>query len=105
MKFSATVRSAVVLATALVLTSALAASTKDLEALMSKDGLQKISVTGVDLAYARTGGAFFPCIAHERSPSRGLLIARDGGEGVLRKVRFDAGCRGIIPTFPRFFPH
>ncbi|MCE9661003.1 MAG: DUF3313 domain-containing protein [Burkholderiales bacterium] len=54
MKLLAPLRTACLLATTLVLTGALA-STKDLEALMSKDGLQKISVKGVDLAYARPG--------------------------------------------------
>jgi len=55
MKTIATLRTAGLLALTLVLSSALAASSKDLEARMAKDGLQKTSVKGVDLAYARPG--------------------------------------------------
>src|ERR1700730_5303507 len=43
------------LASALLLTSAFAASNTDLEKAMGYDGLQKISVKGIDLAYARPG--------------------------------------------------
>jgi Protein of unknown function (DUF3313) len=43
------------LASTLVLTSAFAATKADLEKAMSYDGLQKITVKGIDLAYARPG--------------------------------------------------
>ena len=56
MKFIATVRAAGLLAMAVALSSALAASGKDeLEARMSRDGLQKTNVKNIDLAYARPG--------------------------------------------------
>jgi hypothetical protein len=43
------------LAPALLVATAFAASQSDLERAMSHDGLQKISVKGIDLAYARPG--------------------------------------------------
>jgi hypothetical protein len=55
MKFLSTVRSVCLLAATLVLTGAMAASTKDLDALMSKDGLQKAKVKGIEFAYQRPG--------------------------------------------------
>jgi hypothetical protein len=48
-------RIAVSLASILLLTTAFAATETDLEKVMSYDGLQKISVKGIDLAYARPG--------------------------------------------------
>jgi hypothetical protein len=44
------------LASTLLLTSAFAATKADLEKAMSYDGLEKINVKGIDLAYARPGG-------------------------------------------------
>lgn len=49
------VRIVALLASPLLLTPAFAASNADLEKAMSYDGLQKISVKGIDLAYARPG--------------------------------------------------
>jgi hypothetical protein len=49
------VRVVTLLASALLLRSAFAASNADLEKAMGYDGLQKISVKGIDLAYARPG--------------------------------------------------
>jgi hypothetical protein len=46
---------AVLLAAPILLTSAFASPKGDLETAMSYDGLQKISVKGIDLAYARPG--------------------------------------------------
>jgi hypothetical protein len=46
---------AVLLAVPILLTSAFASPKGDLETAMSYDGLQKISVKGIDLAYARPG--------------------------------------------------
>jgi Protein of unknown function (DUF3313) len=45
------------LAAALALTSAFAATRADLDKAMSHDGLQKITVKGIDLAYARPGAS------------------------------------------------
>jgi hypothetical protein len=45
------------LATVLVLGSAFAATQADLDKALSYDGLQKITVTGIDLAYARPGAS------------------------------------------------
>jgi len=50
-----TTRSVTVLASTLLLTSAFAASKADLDEAMSHDGLQKIKVKGIDLAYALPG--------------------------------------------------
>jgi Protein of unknown function (DUF3313) len=49
------VRILTLLATMLLLPSASAASKTDLETAMSYDGLEKISIKGIDLAYARPG--------------------------------------------------
>lgn len=49
------IRVVALLASFLVLTTAFAASKADLEKALSYDGLQKISVKGIDLAYARPG--------------------------------------------------
>jgi hypothetical protein len=48
-------RIVILLASTLLLTSAFAASKADLEEAMSHDGLQKIKVKGIDLAYGRPG--------------------------------------------------
>ena len=53
MKIIAALKAGCLLAMALALTSALAASKKEVDEMMSGDGLQKISVKGIDLAYAR----------------------------------------------------
>jgi len=53
----ATFKAACLLALSLAMTSSLAFTKKDLEAVMSRDGLQKISVKGIDLAYARPGAS------------------------------------------------
>lgn len=45
------------LATIVVATSAIAASNPDLDAAMGYDGLQKITVKGIDIAYARPGAS------------------------------------------------
>ena len=49
------IRIAALLVSTLLLTSAFAATNADLEKAMSYDGLQKINVKGIDLAYARPG--------------------------------------------------
>jgi hypothetical protein len=49
------VRIVIAVTSALLLTSAFAASKADVEEAMSHDGLRKISVKGIDLAYARPG--------------------------------------------------
>ena len=54
-KTIAAARALGLLALSLALSSALAASSKELEARMAKDGLQKTSVKNVDLVYARPG--------------------------------------------------
>ena len=53
----ASLKAACLFALTLVLTSSLAASKKDVDDAMSRDGLQKISVKGHDLAYARPGAS------------------------------------------------
>jgi len=53
-------KAACMLALALVLTSPLAAGKNDVDQVMSRDGLQKISVKGLDLAYARPGASLAP---------------------------------------------
>ncbi len=55
MNASRFVRVVTLLASTLLSTTAFAATKADLEAAMSYDGLQKISVKGIDLAYARPG--------------------------------------------------
>jgi hypothetical protein len=55
MNMNRSVRIASLLASTLLLTSAFAASKADLEKAMSYDGLEKINVKGIDLAYARPG--------------------------------------------------
>jgi len=57
MNITGIVRIAALLASMLVLTPAPAASAKDLDAVMSHDGLQKIKVKDIDLAYARPGAS------------------------------------------------
>ncbi len=53
----ATLKTACLLALTLTLTSSLAASKKDVDNVMGRDGLQKINVKGLDLAYARPGAS------------------------------------------------
>jgi hypothetical protein len=53
----ATLKAACLLAVTLALSSALAATKNEVDAAMSRDGLQKISVKGLDLAYARPGAS------------------------------------------------
>jgi len=61
MKTIAAARAVGLLALSLALTGALGASNKkELEALMSKDGLQKTSVRNIDLVYARPGATLAP---------------------------------------------
>jgi hypothetical protein len=55
MKTTATLKAACLLALTLALTSSLAATKSDVDQAMSQGGLQKISVKGLDLAYARPG--------------------------------------------------
>ena len=55
MKTIAAARALGLLALSVALSSALAASSKELDARMSKDGLQKTSVKNIDLVYARPG--------------------------------------------------
>lgn len=55
MKHTRAARLAAWLASTLLVTSALAASNAELEEAMSHDGLQKIKVKGIDVAYARPG--------------------------------------------------
>ena len=56
MKILAALRAATLLAMTVALSSALAASGKnELEARMSRDGLEKTKVKNIDLAYARPG--------------------------------------------------
>src|SRR5215218_2802470 len=55
-----TCRAACLLALTLAMTSSFAATSKDVEAALSRDGLQKISVKGVELAYARPGATLAP---------------------------------------------
>jgi len=57
MTIIAPLKAACLFALTLVLTSSLAASKKDVDDAMSRDGLQKISVKGLDLAYARPGAS------------------------------------------------
>jgi len=57
MKTIATLKTACLLALTLTLTSSLAASKKDVDNVMGRDGLQKINVKGLDLAYARPGAS------------------------------------------------
>ena len=53
----ATLKTACLLALTLTLTSSLAASKKDVDDVMGRDGLQKISIKGLELAYARPGAS------------------------------------------------
>lgn len=55
MKNTNTLRALLMLGSMLAFSSAFAASSKDLDELMSHDGLQKISVKGIDLVYALPG--------------------------------------------------
>ena len=57
MHIAGIVRIAALLASMLLLTPAPAASAKDLDEVMSHDGLQKIKVKDIDLAYARPGAS------------------------------------------------
>ena len=50
-----TLKAACLVALALAATSAIAATSKDLDEAMSRGGLQKVAVKGLDLAYARPG--------------------------------------------------
>ncbi len=52
-----TLKAACLFALTLALTSSFAASKKDVDEAMSRDGLQKISVKGLELAYARPGAS------------------------------------------------
>jgi Protein of unknown function (DUF3313) len=53
----ATFKAACLLALTLALTSPFAATKKDVDDAMGRDGLQKINVKGLDLAYARPGAS------------------------------------------------
>ena len=55
-----TLKAACLFALTLALTSSFAASKKDVDEAMSRDGLQKISVKGLELAYARPGASLAP---------------------------------------------
>ena len=57
MTMTDTLKAACLLALTLALTSPLAAGKNDVDEVMSRDGLQKISVKGLDLAYARPGAS------------------------------------------------
>jgi hypothetical protein len=57
MRKIATLKAACLFALSLAVTSSLAASKKEVDEAMSRDGLQKISVKGLDLAYARPGAS------------------------------------------------
>src|SRR5215218_2570150 len=64
-----TCRAACLLALTLAMTSSFAATSKDVEAALSRDGLQKISVKGVELAYARPGATLAPVEVELRKAS------------------------------------
>jgi hypothetical protein len=53
----ATLKATCLLALTLALTSSLAATKKEVDEVMGRDGLQKISVKGLELAYARPGAS------------------------------------------------
>ena len=53
----ATLKAACLLALTLAVSSSFAVSKKEVDEAMSRDGLQKISVKGLDLAYARPGAS------------------------------------------------
>lgn len=55
MKIAATLKTACLLALTVALTSPLAASKKEVDEMMGQGGLQKVSVKGLDLAYAKPG--------------------------------------------------
>jgi hypothetical protein len=57
MTTSATLKAACLVALTVAMSASLAATKKDLDEAMSRDGLQKTSVKGVDLAYARPGAS------------------------------------------------
>src|SRR3954470_1166551 len=57
MRTIATLKAACLFALTVAMTSPLAVSKKDLEATMSRDGLQKTNVKGLDLAYALPGAS------------------------------------------------
>ena len=57
MKIARSIRLASILVTALVATSAPAASKAERDQMMSYDGLERINVKGIDLAYARPGAS------------------------------------------------
>ena len=57
MKTIATLKTACLLALTLTVTSSLAVSKKDVDNAMGRDGLQKINVKGLELAYARPGAS------------------------------------------------
>jgi hypothetical protein len=57
MTTSATLKAACLIALTVAMSASLAATKKDLDEAMSRDGLQKTSVKGVDLAYARPGAS------------------------------------------------
>lgn len=58
MKNANKLRALLVLGSVLAFSGAFAASSKDLDELMSHDGLQKISVKGIDVVYALPGATF-----------------------------------------------
>jgi len=60
MKTIAALKASCLFAMALAVSTAIAASKKDVEEMMSRDGLQKITVKGIDLAYARPGATLAP---------------------------------------------
>ena len=57
MRFIRFIRTAALVASALLLTGTQAAPSKELDEAMSADGLQKIKVKDIDLAYARPGAS------------------------------------------------
>jgi hypothetical protein len=57
MTTTATLKAACLLALTLALTSSFAASKKDVDEAMGRDGLQKVNVKGLELAYARPGAS------------------------------------------------
>jgi Protein of unknown function (DUF3313) len=57
MTTTATLKAACLFALTLALTSSFAASKKDVDEAMGRDGLQKVNVKGLELAYARPGAS------------------------------------------------
>jgi hypothetical protein len=91
-------RTLIALGSASLMTSAFAASRADVHAAMSYDGLQQISVKGIDLAYARPGASL---VAYDKVKIEPIEVAfrkdwnpkRTGSE-----LRLDAAERENIRT-------